>query len=149
MTHLAFEETMSGTWERRDEPGTARPFRFHVEALGNALVAAATGKVRASGWVEAEGLARHAAIEGEMWMRPWVRRYVRYAFSFEGDDGTRYRFDGRKRIRHLRPLSTWTTLPGTLYDAEGKPVATSVTYFDLRELVPFLLSFRLSSGFRA
>lgn len=148
MINVTFSENMSGTYERLDEPGVLRPFRFHVDALGGLPGTLLTGRVRASGHVEAEDLAEHAAIEGEMVMRPWVARFVRYEFAFTADDGRRFRYAGQKRIRHLRPVSTWTTLPGTLFGPDGEEWATSVTRFDPRELASFLMSYRLRASGR-
>ena len=102
------------------------------------------GRAEATGYVEAEGLAERAELAGFIVIRPLVARTIRYEFHFYGDDGSRYRFAGEKTIRHLHPIRTWTTLPGALYDAEDRAIAHSLSHFDLKELGPFLRSFKLA-----
>ena len=99
--------------------------------------------MKATGYVEAEGMADRAAFEGVMVVEPMLRRRIHYSFNFEGDDGSRYRYAGHKTIRHLDPVSSWTTLRGSIFDSAGQEVATSTTRFDPRELWRFLRSYEL------
>jgi len=130
---FAFAETMSGTMQRVDRPGEAVPFAFtvhvHAASLRRHLL---DGKATLRGTVEAPGLATAAEAEGEMLLRPLVRRVIRYELSFRGDDGRRYRFAGQKDIRWTSPLRTWTTLPGEITDEDGRLVARCDTRFDYR-----------------
>ncbi|MCA9679850.1 MAG: hypothetical protein H6709_00820 [Kofleriaceae bacterium] len=130
---FAFDETMSGTMERVDQPGQAVPFSFsihvHAPSLGRHL---RDGKATLRGTVEAPGLAASAALEGEITMRPLGRRLIRYEFEFDGDDGRRYRFAGQKDIRWTDLRRSWTTLPGEITDAAGALVARCLTRFDAR-----------------
>ena len=43
-------------------------------------------------------------------------------------------------------MRTWTTLPGAIYDADGKMLYESTSRFDLTELLPFIRSYQLTAG---
>ncbi len=140
-----FNENMYGSYRLLREPEMARRFAFHYDVVSPGLWRTLRdGRAGATGYVEAEGLAERAELAGFIAIKPLVARFIRYEFDFSGDDGTRYRFAGEKTIRHLHPVRTWTTLPGALYDAEGKEIAHSLAHFDLKELGPFLRSFKLA-----
>jgi hypothetical protein len=141
-----FDETMSGTYAYNDQPDQRRPFSFSVEARADSILRhLRTAKTTLSGTLEAPGLAAHAPIEGTLVMAPLTRRIIRYEFAFTGDDGKPYRFEGQKDIRLLKPLSSFTTLPASIYDASGNEVATADTRFDLRgDAVQFFTSWRLA-----
>jgi hypothetical protein len=138
-----FSENMYGTYQSASAPDRERRFMFHIEAVSRDWRRTIRdGRVEATGFVEAEGLASHAPIEGFMIIKPLVQRLIHYEFEFLGEDGASYRYAGRKTIRHLSPLRTWTTLPGSILDAAGRETARSVTRFDTREFGAFLRSFR-------
>ena len=141
---LRFQENMYGHYEVLEgEAGRKRRFDFHWEAETRDLLGSLRdGRGEGTGWVEAEGLAEHAGLEGFMVVKPLVQRFIRYEFHFIGDDGRRYCFKGQKAIRHLHPASTWTTLPGEIFDDQGKVWARSLSRFRFGEALPFLLSFR-------
>jgi len=125
-----FNENMVGSYRLLREPDAERHFAFHYDVVSPGLWRTLRdGRAEATGYVEAEGLAERAEL---------------YEFHFFGDDGSRYRFAGEKTIRHLHPIRTWTTLPGALYDAEDKEIAHSLAHFDLKEVGPFLRSFKLA-----
>lgn len=135
---------MYGTYRATSAPERERRLMFHIDATSREWrQAIRDGRVDASGFVEAEDLAAHAPLAGFMIIKPLVRRLIHYEFEFRGDDGAAYRYVGRKTIRHLSPLRTWTTLPGSIVDAAGREIAHSVTRFDTRELGAFLRSFKL------
>jgi hypothetical protein len=145
--HLGFRfnENMVGSYHLLREPEAARRFAFHYDVVSPGLWRTLRdGRAEAAGTVEAEGLAERAELAGFIVIRPLVARTIRYEFHFSGDDGSRYRFAGEKTIRHLHPIRTWTTLPGALYDAEDRAIAHSLSHFDLKELGPFLRSFKLA-----
>jgi hypothetical protein len=147
---LEFNENMYGTYSSVGEPELERRFAFHVDAVSRDLVRTLRdGRVEATGWVEAEGLAAHAAIHGFLIVKPLAARLIHYEFEFLGDDGSAYRFVGSKTIRHLHPMRTWTVLPGVLRDGRGTEIARSVTRFDVGELRAFLRSFRPTLRSRA
>ena len=138
-----FSENMYGSYQALKEPADERRFCFHFDVVSRDLWRTLRdGRAEATGTVEAEGLARRAPLEGFIIIKPLVRRLIRYEFDFTADDGLSYHYAGQKTIRHLRPATTWTTLPGTIYDADAREFARSVTRFDLGEMIPFLRSFR-------
>jgi hypothetical protein len=142
---LRFKENMYGHYEVLEGPeaGKERHFVFHwvVDSPG-LIMTLRGGRTAATGWVEAEGLAGRADLEGWFVLRPVVQRFIRYEFTFTGDDGRRYRFEGQKTLRHLHPARTWTTLPGVIYDDQGKEWARSLSRFHFRELHHLLFSIR-------
>ncbi|MFQ5479308.1 MAG: hypothetical protein ACE5E4_11910 [Candidatus Binatia bacterium] len=140
---LSFSETMSGSYcfigSRRGEGS----LMFRIDAFSrNLFETLRTGQVAVTGYVEMEGVAKHAALEGQMTIKPLLARLIRYEFGFRGDDDSTYFYSGCKTIRHLRPKKTWTTLPGSIFDADRQEIATSVTRFDPEDLIPFLRSYR-------
>ena len=140
-----FNENMVGSYRLLREPDAERRFAFHYDVVSPGLWRTLRdGRAEATGYVEAEGLAERAELAGFIVIKPLVARCIRYEFHFFGDDGSRYRFAGEKTIRHLHPIRTWTTLPGALYDAEDKEIAHSLAHFDLKEVGPFLRSFKLT-----
>ena len=144
MPGFGFNETMSGTWT---DGAQERRFRFTAEVRTGPLRRFRKDHVaRMEGRVEADGLARDAALTGTVVLRPLLGRVIRYQFEFTGDDGKRYQFAGQKDIRWLDPVRSWTELPAEISDGDGKVIGQAMARFDLRTTVPFLLSFRPSFG---
>jgi hypothetical protein len=144
-----FSENMYGGYRPAKEPAEERRFCFHLDVVSRDLWRTIRdGRAEATGHVEAEGLATHAPLTGFLVIKPLLARLIRYEFDFTGDDDARYHYAGEKTIRHLHPTTTWTTLPGAIYDADGGEFARSLTRFDLNEISPFLRSFRPSLGSR-
>src|SRR5438309_379751 len=76
--------------------------------------------------------------------RPVRERRLPYDFTFRGDDDREYRFHGQKDVTMIALHDTMTTLPASLYDADGKEVGRAVLRFDVRgDLVKFLRSWKL------
>jgi nucleoside-diphosphate-sugar epimerase len=143
-----FEETMAGTWRRGLLSG-AHPFRFDVVArAASARRFARDGRLSLEGTVDAVSLARRRPLRGTLDISWRGRRELCYAFDFEGDDGRRYRFLGKKDVRLLRLVRTMTTLPGRILDAgSGEVVGTVDASFDLRrDLLPLVASIRAFAG---
>jgi len=134
---LKFTEAMEGTW--RPTGGAERPMRFEA-AIETHTPIRPLGTVagRLSGRMWVDGVARGSLATGTIEVSPVAGRRIRYALDFSADDGTPLRFDGWKSIDWLRPVATWTTLPGTLYGADGAVVGTAVLRFPLRD-TPALL----------
>ncbi len=139
-----FAETMSGTVEWDDEPGTRHPLRFDIVAsAASTREHLATGLAALRGTIHAPPLAKAAPAEGTITIRPIGQRVIKYALKFVGDDGKRYELVGQKDIRWLAPLASWTTLPAEIVDADRRRVATCMTRFDYRhDWWSFLRSFR-------
>ncbi len=139
-----FAETMSGTYAPIDQPERLRPFTFSMEAEADSTLRhLRDGKAVIRGTLEAEGLANFVPIEGVLTMLPWTKKFIRYEFTFTGDDGEQYRFEGQKDIRFLDLARSFTELPGAVYDMDDNAVATAMTRFDARaDLFPFLASWK-------
>jgi hypothetical protein len=139
---LRFSETMAGTYRLEHDGGEERHLVFHIDATTHDLwKTLRDGRVEAAGFVEAEGLAMRARIEGFLIVKPLLSRFIRYQLDFIGDDGARYRYAGQKTIRYTDLVRTWTTLPGAIYDEDGEKIADSTLRFDPRTLGHFLRSF--------
>jgi hypothetical protein len=142
---LSFVETMSGTYEPIDSPGTRHPFRFDVEVHAPSLLRhLRDGGADLTGTIDAPGLATHAPLSGRIVIRPIGGRFIRYDFAFTGDDGKLYTFAGQKDIEWLSLVKTWTTLPGEIRDGD-RVVATCDARFDLKDGPAFMRSFRFFS----
>jgi hypothetical protein len=142
---FGFDERMSGTY-RGLRPGLTDgeiriDFCVRCDDLPAGILDVVGGM---EGTVTMDGVARDAAATGAIAISPLWKRRIRYTFSFAGDDGLRYEFDGQKTLRPFAPLRSWTTLEGKVReDGSGDVVADAVLRFHLRrEIVPFLLSFR-------
>jgi hypothetical protein len=142
---LAFEETMSGTY-RRSASKAERPFLFSLRARSRSLVDfARTRTVQIVGELTAEGFGVHCPLEGTLEMDVLLKRRLRYDFTFQAQNGERYRYVGQKNVKLLRLSHSMTWLPGKIFDMNGKEVATSEVTFDLeRDLTRFLRSFRIA-----
>lgn len=99
-----------------------------------------------TGSVSFHGLAENAVIaDGFFSLSPIWKRKIGYAFSFEGDDGKTYLYEGAKRIKGgLNLLRSFTTLPGRLFEEEsGDHIANVLVRFDMRQDGPgWFFSFR-------
>ncbi|HEU0029043.1 MAG TPA: hypothetical protein VFQ53_00330 [Kofleriaceae bacterium] len=139
-----FAETMSGTIEWDDKPGTKHPFRFEVSAhAGSIRRHLLDGKAILQGTIYAPPIAEGAPAEGVITIRPVGQRIIRYELAFAGDDGKHYELVGQKAIRWTSPLRTFTELPAEILDEEHRRVATCQARFDLkRDGLTFLRSFR-------
>lgn len=141
---FTFSETMSGTWQPVDgSPPQAMEFqvRAHAPVLSQYL---RDGLAELEGTVFAEGLADSVPATGTLTIRPMRERIIRYQLAFQGDDGEHYQLIGQKDLRLRRPVSSLTTLPAEILDEMGTRVGTCVVRFSLRQLGPFLTSWRLA-----
>ncbi len=139
MRGFAFEEVMRGTLVRVGEH-TDRRFSFRLEAAAPRADAFGTTVAEATGTVSVEGMATDVPATGTMEISPFRERRIRYEISFDDDDGRRWRFEGTKHIDWRRPRSTWTTLPGALYDDDGNVAASALLFFWLRDDLGKLLA---------
>jgi nucleoside-diphosphate-sugar epimerase len=136
-----FSETMVGSVCLDD--GQERPFRFSVTAAA----ASQSGfwlrgePLQLEGVADIEGLATGQPAVGTLDLAPWLRRELVYELKFASDSGETLRYFGRKRIRHLRPVSSWTTLRGQLLQS-GMPAGAATLRFRLRDLPGLLASAR-------
>ncbi len=143
---LAFEETMSGTMVLAARPEERRPFSIALRARARDLRDfARTREVTITGELMAEGFGARCPLEGTLGMDVLLTRRIPYDFTFLADDGKRYRFVGKKRVRLGALRRSMTQLPARILDEAGDVVASVEVTFDIeRDLVGFLRSFRLS-----
>ncbi len=144
---FSFHEVMAGT-ARREGDTAERAFRFDFMVTAPSLKDLATSVCAGTcGTVTLDGLARDAPAEGTLDMSPIGGRCLRYSFSFTGDDGQRYSFDGFKTIDSFHLFRSWTTLPGTVYDGAGRPWAAARLRFSVRrDLADLVSSVRFHRG---
>ncbi len=144
MVGFSFKETMEGTAQREGERFD-RPFRFEFDVRAPRLLGFFRTVVgEADGRVRLDGLAKDAAAKGSLELSPFQQKRIRYQFEFKGDDGKSYRFDGWKTINMLKPLTAWTTLPGTIYAGDGATWGTATLRFRFQQhFAPLITSFRL------
>jgi len=102
----------------------------------------------ARGVITVDGLVKKATCTGTLQLLYFTKRKIRYELNFKDEADKAYRYVGEKR--NLWPWNlykTHVTCYGVITDlAAGKTISESVIYFPYREMVPFLLSFRLRFG---
>ncbi|MBW2458759.1 MAG: GMC family oxidoreductase [Deltaproteobacteria bacterium] len=140
-----FHETMTGSYEREDEPGKPRSLSFTLRAHAPSLRGfLGHREVAIEGTVTAAGLANDQPLTGTLGLDVLATGRLPYAFDFTSDDGHHYRFAGQKILRLTRLRQTMTTLPAALFDDDGRLVARAELFFDLDgDLGAFLRSWRL------
>ena len=137
-----FSETMAGSWTP-ETGGEPRPIRFSVTARARSLFKHLLDhKTSLEGTLWMDGFAAGAPVDGELTINPLLGKLIRYEFGFTADDGKRYRFAGQKDVSLLELAETMTTLPATITDERGTPVARALLRFDKRDLPSFIASFR-------
>jgi hypothetical protein len=137
-----FRETMSGTYRRDD--GVERTMAFTVTARAGSLLGHLRDrKAKLDGEVTMDGFATARPLDGEITIDPLIGKIIRYEFTFEADDGKRYRFVGQKDVTLKDPVGSMTTLPGQVLALDGKQVATAALKFDKKDLPGFLSTWRL------
>jgi choline dehydrogenase-like flavoprotein len=144
---ISFFETMSG--ELVDSSGKAHrvvvDIRCDASRLGNF---ARTGRAAITGTARAEPWADGVACEGTITIRPLLGRKIEYDVAFYDEAGARWRLHGRKSLSNRHPIQSATVLFVQL-DREGVKQASGTIKFQMNDLLPFLLSWRLGSTVRA
>jgi hypothetical protein len=146
---MKFQETMSGTWRRAGVDGAGPDGAISFDALAElprlpGPTRSVVGSLR--GTFHCEGLVSAAAAEGTIEVSPVLDRRIRYVLETTDDEGRACRFDGWKSIDWMHSLSTWTTLPGSIYGPEDELIGTAELRFRASTLLPFLASMRLRPG---
>jgi hypothetical protein len=139
-----FSETMSGSYHLDANDHRERAMSFTIRARVFSLVRFLRDHLaEIAGEVDLEGFAEHRAMRGTLEIDPLFGKKLVYAFRFEGDDGRKYRFAGRKTVELTRLLQTMTTLPGDILDEDGRHVGAAKLRFDARsDLRKWLWSFK-------
>ncbi len=145
MIGLTFRETMSGGYHLSSAPDQDRPMHFTVRAsLPSVRSVLGAPVFSIDGEVFAQGFAEHRVLHGTLKIDPLREKVIAYDFDFEGDDGERYAFRGKKTLSEGNLVVAMTVLPGGIHDAGGAEVGRALLRFDLRsDIVKFLRSFRL------
>ncbi len=145
MLGFSFRETMTGTYHRLDDPLVERSIQFTIGAKVDGIRRFLRDKTaRIEGEVQVEGLAARRPLQGTLGLMLLDERRLPYDFTFRGDDDREYRFHGQKDVTVIALADTMTTLPGSLYDSDGKEIGRAVLRFDVRgDLVKFLKSWKL------
>lgn len=144
MFGFRFHETMRGTYHFLDKPLDERAIAFSIAVETRGLrdfVSTRTAEIH--GNVELDGFAKKTALTGTLAFKIDERR-LPYEFTFEADDGKTYKFRGQKDFSVFSVADSISTLPASLYDAEGKERGRALVRFDLRaDTGKLLKSFRL------
>jgi len=146
MKKLGFEftEVMSGTYTRTGQPEQTGAIRFQGRARArDTLRHLKDGLVVLDGTVDMEGFADDVPLSGTIEIRPVLGKVIRYDFTFTGNDGNPYRFNGQKDVRFAELVRTMTTLTGAITTADGHEIARATLHFDVKaDLLPFLVSWK-------
>ena len=138
-----FEETMSGTFTRAGHPDQGGALRVKLRASADDVRRYWRDRlVSVEGTLDMEGVADDVPVTGTIEISPFKKRLIRYELDFTGDDGKPYRFVGQKDIRLSDLIGTWTTCNGAVVDGKGIELARGTIRFDLKDLAPFLASWR-------
>jgi hypothetical protein len=141
-----FHETMAGSYHLLESPADERPISFTIRA--RAQVTSLWGFLRnqtmeIEGALDAEGFADHKRLVGTLALHLVRSGTLPYAFSFLGNDGARYAFDGKKTLDIGELADSMSVLPGSILDEAGTEVGRALLRFDLRsDLVRFVRSWR-------
>ncbi len=140
---LSFFETMRGELvDGTDEP---HPIHFEVKAEATDVPHFLRGgEVKITGIVDAPPFAECAPLEGRMVISPLRRRSITYDFRFCDPDGRPCRFEGRKDISFLRPVTSMTEMEARI-TREGREIAEGELFFDLADFPEFVTSWRPST----
>ncbi len=146
-----FTETMSGhatfleTGRRAEAAFTVRCLTHDAGGLFSRLFDAAGGQLTLVGETTIEGFATKQPSTGTLAMHPMKRRgTLVYDLDFTADDGVRYHLHGEKNVPFTGVLSGMTELSTEVARvSDGMPVARGVLTFALRDIVPWLATFRV------
>jgi hypothetical protein len=137
-----FSEVMAGP-ARLTGASEQRPLRLELDVTCPGLLKLwADTEATLTGRVSLPGTADDPHAVGTLQIAPLRRRRLRYQLAFRAEDGRPLRLDGWKTVRFLRPLRSMTTLPATLYEADGSVLGEALLKFDVRDLPSFRAGFR-------
>ena len=138
-----FEETMTGTFTRTGKPDQGGALRVNLRARSEDVRKYWKDRlVAVEGTIDMEHLADDVPVTGTIEISPFKKKIIRYELDFTGDDGRPYRYLGQKDIRFSDLVGTWTTCNGAIVDAKGEEIARGTVRFDLKDLAPFVASWR-------
>lgn len=148
---IEFAETMAGTCVLEGEDGRAIAARFRVGAYAEPDVVGSLrdrgGTLRLAGRIDIEGLATAQPCAGTLEVRPLrSRATLVYDLDMRDDEGRPLHLHGEKHVRLGDALGGMTTLHTEVRRDDGEILARGVLRFDVRDLRPFLASFRVTDA---
>jgi hypothetical protein len=152
MIGIKIDEIMIGTHRFANGDVTERPLIFSLTWGNNNLLNFLNPfspeflVSEAKGMITVGGLVNKADCSGSLKLLYFNGRKIRYELEFKDDNGRKYRYVGEKvNIWPWNLHKTHVTCYGTIREiATGMEISRSVIYFPLREMVPFVLSARLT-----
>lgn len=149
--NFEFTETMSGSvtllgsGRVADAAFTVRCLTHEGGTMLRRLVDAEGGRLALVGTTTIDGLATRRPCTGTLVMHPLKRRgTLVYDLDFEGDDGVAYHLHGEKNVPLASVLGGMTHLTTEIARVgDGVPVARGTLEFLLRDIVPWLATFRI------
>lgn len=143
---VTFFETMSG--ELMDATGAAHRVVLDIRCDASRLTSfARTGRAAITGTTKAEPWADGAWCEGVIEIRPVRGRRISYDVGWRDAAGQQWRLHGGKLLSGRHPVRSMTIMDAQL-DCEGVERARGTLQFQLDDLLPFLLSWRLGPTVR-
>ena len=145
---FTFEETMTGTYTRTGHPDQSGELRLHARARAQSLLShLRDGMVSLDGTLDMAGFADDVPVAGTIEIRLVGKKIIRYDFTFCGNDGNPYRFQGQKDIRYSDLARSMTVCRGTIATPSGHEIARATLRFDIKaDLLPFLVSWKPALG---
>lgn len=122
------------------------PMKFNAtwgtEDISGVMSEEGNFKFLLTGDITIKGLCRGAPLCGWLFLNYLTDGMLKYTFNFEANH-RQLTFVGRKvNINPWNILTSHTTCVGAVYALEGSLMGHSVTYFQLRDVLRFLASFR-------
>ncbi len=101
-------------------------------------------RVHIEGLLDIAGFATNRPVRGSISLHSPADWRLIYEMTFAADDGRPYTFRGEKDIFWVSLLDSITTLPASVYDADGIEVGRASLRFDIRgDLINFIRSCRV------
>ena len=136
---------MAGTYSSHE--GHEAPMMFQVDAVAPGPQSFVVGTpIQLRGTMTIGGIARTVPTHGQLTVRLFRlgKRELVYELIFTDDQGHQCRYEACKTVSFIRPLSTMTTLKGTVYRG-AESIGSATVHFDLKDIPGFLSSFGLRS----
>lgn len=154
MIGIKIDEIMVGTHRFANGDVTERPLIFALtwgnQNLFNFLNPLSPEFLvsQAKGMITVAGLVNKAECTGTLKLMYFSGRKIRYELEFQDDIGRRYRYVGEKvNIWPWNLYKTHVTCYGTIKEiGTDREISRSVVYFPYREMLPFILSTRLTKA---
>ncbi len=139
---------MTGTYTRTGHPEQSGELRLRARAQADSLrTHLRDGMTALTGTFDMEGVADDVPVSGTLEIHMVGKKMIRYDFSFSGNDGTPYRFQGQKDIRYSDFARSMSICRGAITTPAGEEIARATLNFDIKaDLLPFLVSWKPALG---